>query len=382
MSASGVLVRRLSAAAGVGSIVVFALLGSSQTQGQQLIIQNQSNKVYSGLNITTTASSGKDCIQIIDSTNITIESSQIGPCGSNGINIFTNTGSVSQIYIYDNYIHPETHKNKCCDYNDGIFITPGVSGVTIQGNVIAYGESNVAINGNNGVDSNPHIDSVTVTGNFFLNPRGGNYSRGQNVGAWYATNVTVQNNYTLSARTGYKYAEVQEDSINFMFGSGFTATQNYVTGGHSASGCGIIADEAANGASFTYNELVNTGQCGIGIASGTNQLVDHNKVFENDQISGGGNTAVYLWKQYGEACGPVTLTNNIAVFKLSNGTYNSFWDGGGCAPETKSGNTWDAAAWNLLNPPSTTMPPPLIPPQPKNCVAKSPYSTQTGWPGC
>ncbi len=134
--------------------------------------------------------------------------------------------------------------------------------------------------------------------------------------------------------------------------------------------------------SFTYNELVNTGQCGIGIASGTNQLVENNKVFENDQISGGGNTAIYLWNQYSEPCGPVTLTGNIGVFKLTNGTYNSLYDGGGCTPETVSGNTWDEAAWDLLYPPSTTMPPPLIPPQPKNCVAKSPYSTQTGWPGC
>ncbi len=38
----------------------------------------------------------------------------------------------------------------------------------------------------------------------------------------------------------------QEDSINFMFGSDLTARKNYVTGGHSPSGCGIIADEAAN----------------------------------------------------------------------------------------------------------------------------------------
>jgi hypothetical protein len=381
MSTSAVLLRRLfSMICGI-SLVVFALLSCSPTQGQTLVIKNQSNKVYSGLNIITTKA-GQDCIQIIDSTNIAIESSQIGPCGGHGIDIFTNTGSVSQIYIYDNYIHPETHKNACCDYNNGIFITPGVSHLVIQGNVIAYGESNIAINGNDGVDNNPTIDSVTVTGNFFLNPRGGNYSRGQNVAAWYATNVVVQNNYTLSSKTGYKYADVQEDSINFMFGSGGVATNNYVTGGHSVSGCGIIADEAANSAQFTYNQLVNTGQCGIGIASGTNQLVDHNKVFENDQISGGGNTAIYIWNQYGEACGPVTLTNNTAVFKLTNGTYNSFYDGGGCTPETKSGNTWDAAAWNLLNPPSTKMPPPLIPPQPKNCVAKSPYSTQTGWPGC
>jgi hypothetical protein len=36
----------------------------------------------------------------------------------------------------------------------------------------------------------------------------------------------------------------------------------------------------------------------------------------------------------------------------------------------------------LLTPVSTVFPAPLIPPQPKNCVATSPYSTQTGLPAC
>lgn len=103
--------RRLSAAAGLVSLVAFVLINCSQTQGQTLVIQNQNNRVYSGLNITTTAKSGLDCIQIIDSTNITIENSQIGPCGGNGINIHNNTGTTSNIQIYDSYIHPETHRN-------------------------------------------------------------------------------------------------------------------------------------------------------------------------------------------------------------------------------------------------------------------------------
>ena len=382
MSAQYAPARRLSALRGFTCIIAFALISPSQAQGQALVIQNQSNKVYSGLRIHTTARSGLDCIQIIDSTNITIENSQIGPCGGNGINIFTYTGSASQIYIYDNYIHPETHNNACCDYNDGIFVTPGVSDVTIQGNVIAYGESNVVINGNDGVDNNTTINRVTVTGNFLLNPRGGDNSRGQNVAAWFATNVIVFKNYMLSARKGYKYPEIQEDSINFGFGDNFVAIHNYVTGGHSASGCGIIADEAANNVLLTRNWIVNTAQCGIGVANGTNQLVDHNRIFENDEISGGGNTAIYVWNQYSEACGPVTVSKNIGVFRLADGTYNSFWDGGGCDPVTAANNRWDEAAWDALYPPSKKMRPPLIPPQPRNCVARSPYSTQTRWPQC
>jgi len=78
----------------------------------------------------------------------------------------------------------------------------------------------------------------------------------------------------------------------------------------------------------------------------------------------------------------VTVSNNIAVFQNPDGKYNSYWDGGGCGTPTLTGDTWDLAAFNTLNPPSTTMPPPPIPPQPKNCVAKSPYSTQTGGAVC
>lgn len=382
MSTSCVSARRLSATGACASVIVLALITCGLAQGQALVIQNQSHKVYSGLHIRTTAESGLDCIQIIDSTDITIENSEIGPCGGNGINIFTYTGSVSQIYIYDNYIHPETHNNACCDYNDGIFVTPGVSDVTIQGNVIAYGESNVVINGNDGIDNNATIDSVTVTGNFLLNPRGGDNSRGQNVAAWYATNVVVHNNYMLSSKKGYRYPDVQEDSINFMFGSGFAATKNYITGGHSPSGCGIIADEGANDVLFRHNRLVNTGQCGIGIASGTNQLVKGNRIFDERPVPGGGNTAVYVWNQYTEPCGAVTVAHNIGVFKLSDGSYNSFWNGGGCDPVTVTNNRWDETAWDALYPPWKKMPPPLIPPQPRNCVARSPYSTQTRWPKC
>lgn len=184
-----------------------------------LVIQNQSHQVYSGLAITS--GRGQDCIQIMDSTDITIENSQIGPCGSNGVNI----SGGSKIEIYDSYIHTETKSPGCCDHNDGVFVQ-NAAGVTIQGNVIAYGESNIeAADGTAG---------LTVIGNFLLNPRGP-YPRGQNVQAWGASNVLVKNNYALSSRDTkkYLYPEHQEDSISFGEGSGFVARGNYVTGGHS-----------------------------------------------------------------------------------------------------------------------------------------------------
>lgn len=368
----------LSRVAGLACLIVFGWINCGQAQGQTLFIENQSNKVYTGLNITTSSGSGKDCIQIIDSTNIRIENSQIGPCGGNGINIHNNTGTTSNIHIYDNYIHPETHKNQCCDYNDGVLVQGAlgnvVSDVVIQGNVIAYSESNI--------EAPQYVDGVTIVGNFLLNPLGGDNSRGQNVQVWNSTNVVVFNNYTLSSREGYKYPEVQEDSINFGFGANFVVINNYVTGGHSPSGCGIIADEGANSVLFLGNRLLDTGQCGIGIASGTNQLVNHNKILNRTPVNGGGNTALYVWNQYSEACGPAAVSHNIATEIREDGTQSGFWNGGGCEPVTLTGNTWNEAAQDLLTPVRTKLPPPLIPPQPRNCVAKSPYSTQTKWPRC
>jgi hypothetical protein len=333
-----------------------------------LIIRNQHRRVYSGLSISTRAG---DCIQVQNSTDITIEGSHVGPCGGNGV-IVTNG---SDIEILDNYIHPETKSHRCCDRNDGIFVE-GATAVTIQGNVLAYGESNI--------EATQHATNLLIVGNFLLNPRGP-YPRGQNVQAWDAGNVVVRNNYTLSSTDSkrYKYPDDQEDSINFGMGSGFVADDNYVTGGHSPSGCGLIADDGADSARFADNRMVDTGGCGIGVDSGTNQVIAGNRIINRTPVKGAGNTALYVWKQYRHvACGPVELSKNIATEIRRNGAQSGFWDGGGCKPVRLSEDVWDEAARKLLTPPEEKLHPPLIPPKPSHCVIESPYSSQTKWPAC
>jgi hypothetical protein len=226
--------------------------------GTTLVIANQHHKVYSHL---TVATSSDDCVDVSNSTDITIEASQIGPCGGEGVSV--NGGR--DIRILDRYIHPETLSPGCCDYNDGVLVS-GATRVTIEGNVIAYGETNVEA-------PQGGVSALTVSGNFLLNPRGP-FPRGQNVQAWYASHVTVENNFALSSKDAkYLYPDDQEDSINVGQGSDFVAEGNYVTGGSSPSGCGIIADDGASDVRFESNRLLDTGQCGIGIASGTRQLV-------------------------------------------------------------------------------------------------------------
>jgi hypothetical protein len=374
VTASSVAAPSRSASATVQ--VLASALPPPLTPSGPITITGRNGTVVEGLHITNPDG---DCVVVTSSTNITIRRSEIGPCGGHGVNI----SGGNSIGIYDNYIHPEKPlATGCCDTHDGVF-ADGTSNLSIQGNVIAYGESNVEVN---------NATTVTVTGNFLLNPIDSDPSqpadgqnRGQNFQAWNnSNNVTVEDNYALSStdKSKYLFAENQEDSINFGLTSGIVVRGNYVTGGHSPSGCGLIADDRANGAQFLSNTLLDTGQCGIGIGSGTNQIVDSNRVLNRTPVPGGGNTAIYVWNQLASACGPVTVSNNIATEVRSDGTQSGFWNGGGCDPVPLTKNTFDAAAQTLLEPVSQTMPPPQIPPKPKDCVVVSPFTNNTSLPPC
>jgi Right handed beta helix region len=337
--------------------------------------------VISGLKIT---SKRGDCVQIINSTNVTIKNSEIGPCGQNGTTspsrgVFVSGGS--GIGIYDNYIHVENLASGCCDSHDGI-LTTNTSNVTIQGNVIAFGETNIeATNGS---------ANITVTGNFLLNPRGP-FPRGQQFQSTLAQNITVTNNYSISTLKGYTYPADQEDAFNFWQTNTFSASGNYVIGGFRPSGCGLFIDDRSNFGTFKNNILSNTGQCGIGVGDGVGHLIDSNKVLNLTPVAGGGNTAIYVWKQYNEnpqGCGSSTSPYQIVVSyniadELKPDGYNSgWWDGGGCDPTKLVNNVWNQTAYSALFPMTSKYPPPAIPPEPSSCVAVSPYSTQTSLPPC
>jgi hypothetical protein len=351
----------------------------SLTPSGPIVISGQSGKVIQGLHIT---SQSGDCVQITNSTSITITNSEIGPCAGNAVHIVGG----DQISVYDSYIHPETLSPVCCDHNEGVYAV-GTSNLSIQGNVIAYSETNIEVQ-----DSSV----INVIGNLLLNPRGdqdGSHSRGNNFQCWNqsaggpgCTNVTVANNYALSSldTTTYLYPEAVQDSISFGESTGFIAQQNYITGGHSQYGCGLIADLGGNSVQFLNNSLVDTGQCGVAIADGTNQMVDGNHVINRTPVTGSGNQAMYVWQSYGSSgnCANVTVQNSIATEYQPNGTQVGFWQGSGCTPVTLTNNIFGAAADTYLTPVSQMLPPPLIPPVPKNCVVLSPYSTQTSVAAC
>jgi hypothetical protein len=341
---------------------------AAQTASGPISINGQSGKTIENLHITSTTG---DCITILNSTGITIHNSEIGPCGGNGIVVSGGSG----ITITDNYIHPEHTGTGCCDSGDGIYDI-ATTDLQIQGNVVAYGESNIEI---------LKANTVKIVGNFLVNPRSFGDSRGANIQVWEDSHsVVIDGNYALASQDKSLFALLpnQSDSINMGGGAnGIVVRNNYISGGFWAYGCGLIADSGASNIQFLNNSLVDSGQCGIGIEGGTNEVVDGNRIFNRTPLAGGGNTAIIVFKLYSwdSTCGPVSITNNVAYQVKPTGELSSYWNGGGCAPVTLSGNVFDQAAFNALN---GKMSPPMIPPGPSSCVVASPFSNQTGFPGC
>lgn len=320
-------------------------------------------KVFSNYRIT---SANGDCVKITGATNITFRNSQIGPCAGRGVYI---TGS-SNINIEDSYIHPENLATACCDSRSGVLIENSRQ-VSVQGNVIAFGESNVQA---------LYSGFITVKGNFLVNPRGP-FPRGQNFQAVYSTDILLTQNYSMGSTdtTKYTFAENLEDHFNFWKSDRFEVTDNYFTGGRSPSGCAILIDDTSNSGKVLNNRMYQYGNCGIGVASGTNHTVSGNRLLSTISVAGGANTAIYVWNQYTPACGPVSVTNNQATLVRADGYASAFWDGGGCLPMTNTGNQFDfsgaRAVFNALANDAAFIKAPGIPWVPKSCVAKSPFTT-------
>lgn len=371
--------RRFTSADLCTMLVVLALthIAQAATQSATLVINGQNGVLISGLTISTTTG---DCIDVINSSHITIQNSQIGPCGtenstsnSRGIYISGSSG----ISVYDNYIHVENLASGCCDTHDNILVAAS-NYITVEGNVIAYGETNVE------VTSAAPSSNISIVGNFLLNPRGP-YPRGQNIQVYGAdpshlhNNLIVQHNFTLStASTTYLYPANQEDSLSFGYsGPSITVSGNYLLGGTSNSGCGVTFDYGVAGGSITNNKAAQY-NCGVQVTAGTGVLIDSNKVFVARSGPHGAAIITATFNLNTGGCSKVTLTNNVA-YSVSNG---SWYNDRGCGTVSNSGNTLGTAAYNALYPFATTNPPPLIPPQPHACVAMSPYSTQTSYPAC
>jgi hypothetical protein len=101
------------------------------------------------------------------------------------------------------------------------------------------------------------------------------------------------------------------------------------------------------------NALVNPGQVGIGVASGTNITVSGNSVY-SDALPWS-NVGIYVWNQYGSACDTIQITNNQVNWTAASGSANPWYNGGGCSNVTESGNTWSADIGPAEEPPAAPL---------------------------
>jgi Concanavalin A-like lectin/glucanases superfamily/Right handed beta helix region len=382
------------------------------------IISGQSNVTYSGLQISTTSG---NCLELLNSTNVTIENSNIGPCGtnnssasSNGIYISGGSGN----NIYDSYIHVQNLSSDGNDDHEGILVK-GSNDTTIQGNVLAFNETNIEVNGGTST-------GVMINGNFLLNQTGP-FPRGQQVQTGANTsNVIIANNRELScqistcAHTGdvkclmcnqstlsgdsFIEAADQEDANNIYETTGTVGiTGNWIEGGDSPSGQGILIDyESTANCAIENNVEKDTGHGCIGPYYG-NGTISGNKCESMTDIDTNQN-GMYLYSPYGAGTtGPWLVSTNYLSVLEGSGTacnpatascgFNSYGADGSVSISgsgniddnyypAASGGPGEGSAYAILNSIANTNPPPLIPPQPKNCVATSPYSTQTSLPPC
>jgi hypothetical protein len=374
--------------------------GQQTASGPLTITSANNGQTFQNLKITSTSG---PCVTVTGATNVTIQNVEVGPCGtdnttsdSTGIEITNSSG----INVYDSYVHVENLASSCSDTHNDIYIQHS-SSVTIQGNVIGYGEGDVRMQTSN--------SNINLVGNYIFNPRGSascpnpDNAWGHPVQAWAYpdtspnSNITYSNNYVYNSTdtTKFKYAGKANDFLSFGITNGGTATNNWVGGtnqGIDVNATGIIGDVAVNNMTFTNNVVSDVFQTGIDIASGTDHIITGNKVLiGNNGTSGSAHSAgIAIVGSFSSPspCNTITVSNNMTYAKQSGGYVQGYYDDGYCTGVSLSGNTFDVgcttgtncAAYAALNPMTTTNQPPLIPPQPKNCAVTSPYTTQTGTP--
>ncbi len=260
---------------------------------------------YDGVSNTTIseleiANPNGNAIRLKNCHNITIERCKIGPSLGNGIDLLNCTN----ITILD------------CRMDN------------VATGVYAVNSETIKVN---------HIEVTNVNGPF---PRGQLVQFNNVNGTGNLVNYNVVENPVGSSG--------QEDAINMYISNGTASDPiqiigNWIRGGGpSNSGGGILLGD--NGGSYCVvkdNILVDPGQYGIGVSSGTNIEVSNNKVFGSQQTYT--NVGIYVWNQYNTSCGTITVQNNQVNWTNKDGVSNGGWNNGNCGTVTGwNTNDWSA----------------------------------------
>jgi hypothetical protein len=285
------------------------------TASGPLVIDGDANRVIENLQISNP---NGDCVQIVHGSNIQVKNLKIGPCAGRGILVRDSQG----VTITGTTIEPGTKPARCCDTGSGIFSLRNTN-LVIESTQISHAETNIQVQGST---------DVRIANNSLFDPLGP-FPRGQQIQiAGIGTgspsrNVTVSGNTLLCSSASCS----QEDAINVHYADNVVITGNNVRGGVSASGCGVLLDLGARNVTVRQNHAIGQ-QCGIGVASGYNHLI------EGNEVSGYTNVGMYVEK-YGAECHAITFRSNKAGLGDRQQS-NPFYRGQRCLDVTVEGNSW------------------------------------------
>ena len=272
------------------------------------------------------------CIAVQNADHVTIIGNRIGPCGSDPkyhLGIYINQSSDIQVL-----------NNSFSDVSSALY----------------------AVNSNSG--------KLLFEGNFATRIRGP-VPRGQLVqlNQFSGPNIAIRCNVSDQAIGGYINSDGgggPEDHINIYKSSGTGSSpiqilDNKIRGGGSKSGGGILAVDDGNGGNVIMNGniLVDPGQYGLGIPSGSNVQITNNQIYASRQAWT--NVGIYVWNQYkGTICANNTVSGNRVLYIGKNGNKTPYWDSGNCGPvnSPQSNQFNDAsltsAIWNTVIPACNT----------------------------
>jgi len=233
-----------------------------------IVLNGEQNVVISGLHITNPTGT---CIEIKGgSSNITIENSEIGPCGAKGVDI---VGS-DHVMIRNNKLHDI--------WNEGVMSYQSHH-ISVDSNVMDNVESGYEMwttsDGNLSFTNN-HVKNVSRrTGSL----NGGNVAMAAFV---RGGNIRINNNIAINVLGESNPA----DLINIYKSNGTAGdpiqikNNKFLGGGPMDSGGGIILGDQDGSYQIAENNiLVNPGQYGIGIAGGHHNTLRNNTVYSDDK---------------------------------------------------------------------------------------------------
>ncbi len=268
-------------------------------------ISGANNITISNLRISPTSST--PCINLANCHNVTITNCVLGPSADVGISL------------------------SLC------------SNVTITGNSF-YSNSG-------GVYVSQCTGGIKVNSNQFANPQGGN-GRGQYV--QFVSSSGSGNEVNNNVGESVIGVSNPVDLINLYnstgtAGSPITVSGNrFRGGGPSISGGGIlVGDEGGSDVLVQNNILVDPGQYGIAIPSGSNMKLLNNQIYGRQQSFT--NVGMYVYKLYSSLpCGNDTVQGNQVNYTRADGVNNPYYipttpPNVACSPTVVSGNNWNAS---------------------------------------